>query len=68
VLAILRRSNVEHGTTVVLVTHDQEVGEACDRVIRVRDGIIRAIEPVRPATIIREEQPIANRPELQPVG
>jgi putative ABC transport system ATP-binding protein len=41
VLALLRKFNREHGQTIVLVTHDAEVGEACDRVIRMRDGKIR---------------------------
>jgi putative ABC transport system ATP-binding protein len=41
VLALLREFNREHGQTIVLVTHDSEVGEACDRVIRMRDGRIR---------------------------
>ena len=38
VLALLRRFNREHGQTIVLVTHDAEVGEACDRIVRMRDG------------------------------
>jgi putative ABC transport system ATP-binding protein len=38
ILALLRRLNREHGRTFVLVTHDAEVGEACDRVVRMRDG------------------------------
>ena len=41
VLALLRQFNREHGQTIVLVTHDAEVGEACDRIIKVRDGKIR---------------------------
>ncbi|MGA3058563.1 MAG: ABC transporter ATP-binding protein [Candidatus Limnocylindrales bacterium] len=41
VLALLRQFNREHGQTIVLVTHDSEVGEACDRVIKMRDGRIR---------------------------
>ena len=41
ILALLRRFNQEHGLTIVLVTHDPEVGDACDRVIRMRDGRIR---------------------------
>src|SRR5450759_1705676 len=41
VLALLRQFNREHGQTIVLVTHDAAVGEACDRIIRMRDGRIR---------------------------
>ena len=41
VLALLRRLNREHGQTFVLVTHDAEVGDACDRVVLVRDGQVR---------------------------
>jgi putative ABC transport system ATP-binding protein len=44
VLEMLRRFNREHGQTVILVTHDPEVGAACDRVIRMRDGLIMADE------------------------
>src|SRR5665811_1313530 len=33
-LGLIRRLNREHGQTFVLVTHDAEVGAACDRIIR----------------------------------
>ena len=46
VLAMLRRLNEERGQTFVLVTHDPEVGAACDRIIRMRDGVITADEHV----------------------
>ena len=41
ILDELWRSCDELGQTIVLVTHDSEVGEACDRVVRMRDGRIR---------------------------
>src|SRR5450759_1381193 len=41
VLALFRKFNREQGQTIVLVTHDSEVGEACDRVVKMRDGRIR---------------------------
>ena len=41
VLGLLRRFNQEHGQTFILVTHDPEVGAACDRVVRMRDGRVR---------------------------
>jgi putative ABC transport system ATP-binding protein len=46
VLAMLRRFNEERGQTFILVTHDPEVGAACDRIIRMRDGRIVADERV----------------------
>lgn len=46
VLGLLRRFNRDRGQTVVLVTHDAEVGAACDRIVRVRDGLIVGDERV----------------------
>jgi ABC-type lipoprotein export system ATPase subunit len=42
VLELLRRFNRERGQTLVLVTHDADVGGTCDRVINMRDGLIAA--------------------------
>jgi putative ABC transport system ATP-binding protein len=44
VLQTLRRFNWERGQTLVLVTHDSEVGEHCDRIIHMRDGLVEGIE------------------------
>jgi putative ABC transport system ATP-binding protein len=41
VLALLRRFNKERGQTLLLVTHDAEVGAFCDRIINMRDGLIQ---------------------------
>jgi putative ABC transport system ATP-binding protein len=39
VMNLLREINREHGTTIILVTHDEETaGRIADRVIRLRDG------------------------------
>lgn len=46
VLALLRRFNRERGQTVILVTHDAEVAAHCDRILRMRDGLIVADERV----------------------
>jgi putative ABC transport system ATP-binding protein len=32
----------DHGTTLLLVTHDRALAESCDRVIEIRDGRITA--------------------------
>ena len=40
VLTLLRRLNQEAGQTFVIVTHDPQVGAACDRIIRMRDGVV----------------------------
>ncbi len=40
VLALLRGLNRECGHTFIIVTHDPDVGAACDRIIRMRDGLV----------------------------
>jgi len=40
ILGLLRDLNRSRGQTFVIVTHDPEVGAACDRIIRMRDGRI----------------------------
>jgi putative ABC transport system ATP-binding protein len=47
VLVMLRRFNRERGKTLLLVTHDPEVGAACDRIVHMRDGLCQGSEPVR---------------------
>jgi ABC-type lipoprotein export system ATPase subunit len=50
VLGMLRELNRERGQTIILVTHDPEVGAASDRIVRMRDGRMvgderRVVEP-----------------------
>ncbi len=62
ILALFRRANREHGQTIVLVTHDSEVGEACDRIVHMRDGRVRdAVVPtVREPIGVRVAAPAAS--------
>ena len=52
VLALLRRFNREHGQTLLLVTHDPEVGEACDRVVHMRDGLVADHDAIPVAPVV----------------
>lgn len=38
VIALMRKINAETGTTFIIVTHNPEVADACDRTITMRDG------------------------------
>jgi putative ABC transport system ATP-binding protein len=40
IVSLMRRINTETGTTFVLVTHNPEVAESCDRTILMRDGAV----------------------------
>ncbi len=40
IMGVMREVNRSTGTTFVLVTHNPEVAEACDRTIRMRDGVV----------------------------
>jgi putative ABC transport system ATP-binding protein len=40
IMELLRDLNHRVGMTLVLVTHDPGVGAQCDRIVRMRDGLI----------------------------
>ncbi|MHB1003240.1 MAG: ABC transporter ATP-binding protein [Thermoleophilia bacterium] len=40
IIELLRQINQDQGTTFVLVTHNPDVGKACDRIIHMRDGTV----------------------------
>jgi putative ABC transport system ATP-binding protein len=40
IMDLLRDLNRREGLTLVLVTHDAGVGDRCDRVVRMRDGLV----------------------------
>lgn len=40
ILALFRKLNLEHGITLVVVTHDAQVARSADRVIHMKDGVI----------------------------
>ncbi|MCP4164791.1 MAG: ABC transporter ATP-binding protein [Chloroflexi bacterium] len=44
ILTLLRKLNIEQGQTLVIVTHNREISEMCDRIVRMRDGQILSDE------------------------
>jgi putative ABC transport system ATP-binding protein len=51
IVSVMRTINEERGTTFLIVTHNPEVAESCDRTIHMRDGVVVADpEPVLAAS------------------
>lgn len=60
VFALLREMNHEWGVAVAMVTHDDRLARAADRILLIEDGYLREVagaEPERPA---READPVAH--------
>ncbi|MCA9859737.1 MAG: ABC transporter ATP-binding protein [Thermomicrobiales bacterium] len=51
IVSLLRALNLQNGLTTVIVTHDQTVGDRCDRIVRMRDGLI---EPTTATAVVRD--------------
>jgi putative ABC transport system ATP-binding protein len=49
IMELFQRLNQERGMTIVFVTHNPETAEYCERVVRIRDGLIE-LDERRPAT------------------
>jgi len=60
VVSLFQAANVEFGTTLVVVTHDPEIGRALDRTVGLRDGRVRTdltLDPGRPPAAGRRSAP-----------
>lgn len=42
VLGLLRRTSTEFNQTIVMITHNNEIAQLADRIVRIEDGRISA--------------------------
>ncbi len=61
IMDLLQRLNREQGITIVFVTHDPEIAEYCNRVIRFRDGRIERDERNAPQGVETPSYPTPER-------
>jgi putative ABC transport system ATP-binding protein len=47
IMALFRRLNLEHGITILLVTHEPDIAAHADRLLSFRDGRVVADEPTK---------------------
>lgn len=49
IMVLMRRLNRENGQTFVIVTHSQEIGDQCDRIVWMKDGNVVNEQAQQPA-------------------
>jgi putative ABC transport system ATP-binding protein len=57
IIDLLLALNAEHGTTLLIATHDQAIAGRCQHVIRMRDGAITS----QPSAAIDDDVPVAKQ-------
>ncbi len=57
ILQLMRQLNQEQGQTLVIVTHDPQIGAQCDRIVRMQDGQIVANEEHQQAVAVEFKIP-----------
>ena len=65
IMAVFQQLNRE-GKTVVVVTHEEDVAQHCNRIIRFKDGAIRVDEPVTNPVDARDVIATMELPEEAP--
>ncbi|MEZ4621100.1 MAG: ABC transporter ATP-binding protein [Caldilineaceae bacterium] len=58
ILQLMRQLNQEQGQTLVIVTHDPQIGAQCDRIVRMQDGQIVASEENQQAVAVAFRMPV----------
>ena len=74
VTALLRRLASEHSQTIVMVTHDAEVADQSDRIVRLRDGLVEKDQlvsqgqPMYQGVIpLKDAQPPSTKPTVRSI-
>lgn len=67
IMKILKELN-EQGITVVIVTHEEEIGHQANRLIKMRDGLILSDERIKPlGEVKKENSQVKNQTQPNPL-
>jgi ABC-type lipoprotein export system ATPase subunit len=64
-MGLLKDLNKRDGLSCVLVTHDAAIGEQCDRIVKMRDGLV-VDQPIPSCTV--EYEAVMPQPRRELAG